>query len=138
MIKFTVYGEPVAQGRPRAVNIGGHIRIYDPKKSSEYKQYIRLVASQEVKGNLLTGAICLKITFYRSIPKSFSKKKTEQAEAGIIRPITKPDTDNYTKAVKDALKGVAWKDDSQVVDEHCRKFYSNRPRIEIEIWEVNP
>lgn len=31
MIKFTVYGEPVAQGRPRATTINGHVRMYDPK-----------------------------------------------------------------------------------------------------------
>jgi len=46
MIRFTVYGEPVAQGRPRATNINGHIRMYDPKKSRDFKDYVRLVASE--------------------------------------------------------------------------------------------
>ena len=40
--------------------------------------------------------------------------------------------------VKDALNGIAWKDDSQVVTEHIYKFYSDRPRLEVEIykWEA--
>lgn len=69
-------------------------------------------------------------------PKSFSKKKTEMAERGEIVPVTKPDADNYLKAIKDALNGVIWRDDSQIVDVQVSKRYSVRPRIEIEVHEV--
>jgi len=58
------------------------------------------------------------------------------AEKGELRPVTKPDTDNYIKAIKDALKSVIWKDDSQVVELHASKYYSQNPRIEIEIKEL--
>ncbi|KXG42863.1 RusA family crossover junction endodeoxyribonuclease [Tepidibacillus decaturensis] len=136
MIQFTVYGEPVAQGRPRATTINGHIRMYDPKKSSDYKDYVRLVASEKAPKHLLTGQIEMKVRIYRPIPKSFSKKKTSQAELGLIRPTTKPDADNYLKAIKDALKMVIWKDDSQVVDVQIGKWYSERPRIEVQISEI--
>jgi Holliday junction resolvase RusA-like endonuclease len=77
------------------------------------------------------------LTVYRSIPKSLSKKKAALAEAGHIVPITKPDVDNYLKGVKDALKGVIWKDDSQVVEVFARKRYSARPRIEVKIKELS-
>lgn len=50
--------------------------------------------------------------------------------------MTKPDADNYLKGVKDALKGIIWKDDSQVVDAFVRKRYSARPRIEVKIKEL--
>lgn len=76
------------------------------------------------------------MTAYRSTPKSFSKKKTAAAERGDILPVTKPDADNYLKGVKDALKGVIWKDDSQVVDAFVRKRYSSRPRIEVKIKQL--
>ena len=46
---------------------------------------------------------------------SLSKKKKQAAESGQLRPITKPDVGNYVKGVKDGLKQVIWKDDSQVV-----------------------
>ncbi|MEW4368602.1 RusA family crossover junction endodeoxyribonuclease [Paenibacillus kandeliae] len=133
MIQFTVLGEPVAQGRPRASTVSGHIRMYDPAKSSDYKDYVRLAASAHAPKILLEGPLSMMLTVYRSTPKSFSNKKTAAAEAGQIKPTTKPDVDNYLKGVKDALKGVIWKDDSQVVEVFARKRYSTRPRIEVKI-----
>lgn len=136
MIKFIVYGEPVAQGRPRATTVNSHVRMYDPKKSRDYKHYIRLVASEHKPKELLQGPLSMKVKVYRPSLKSFSKKKAKMAENGELRPITKPDVDNYVKGVKDALKSVIWKDDSQVVDLHVSKWYSENPRIEIEINEL--
>ncbi|OAT74541.1 RusA family crossover junction endodeoxyribonuclease [Parageobacillus thermoglucosidasius] len=133
MIQFTVYGEPVAQGRPRATMIDGHIRMYDPKKSRDFKKYVKLVASEHRPEKLLEGPIFLEVKVYKPILKSFSKKKKAAAEAGQLRPTTKPDVDNYVKGVKDALKNVIWKDDSQVVDLHISKWYSETPRVEITI-----
>ena len=138
MIRFTVYGEPVAQGRPRAANIGGHIRMYDPKKSRDYKDYVRLTASEQAPEKLIEGPIVLEVKVYRPIPKSFSKKKRAEAENGLIRPTTKPESDNYLKGIKDALKSVIWKDDSQVVDFYVSKFYSEKPRVEIKVMELIP
>jgi Holliday junction resolvase RusA-like endonuclease len=133
MIQFTVYGEPVAQGRPRATMVNGHIRMYDPKKSSDFKSYVRLVAADHRPDKLLEGPISLTVKVYKKTLKSFSKKKIAAAEAGQLRPTSKPDVDNYVKGVKDALKNVIWKDDSQVVDLHISKWYSETPRVEITI-----
>ncbi|WP_338542774.1 RusA family crossover junction endodeoxyribonuclease [Paenibacillus tundrae] len=137
MIAFTVYGEPVAQGRPRASTQGGFVRMYDPKKSKDYKDYVRLAAAEHAPGALLEGPLGMVLTVYRSTPKSFSKKKAALAEFGEIRPISKPDVDNYLKGVKDALKGVIWKDDSQVVEVFAQKRYSARPRIEVKIKQYS-
>lgn len=111
--------------------------MYDPAKSRDYKDYVRLAAAQHAPKSLLEGPVGMMLTVYRSIPKSFSKKKAAAAEAGEIRPITKPDVDNYLKGVKDALKGVIWKDDSQVVEVFTQKKYSGKPRIEIKIKELS-
>jgi len=138
MISFTVYGEPVAQGRARLTTVNGRAWAYDPQKSRDWKDYVKLAAAQYAPKVLIEGAIELEVTVYRPMPKSISgsRKKAERAEKGELRPITKPDTDNYIKGVKDALKGVIWKDDSQVTDEWTRKRYSARPRVEIRIVEV--
>ncbi|QTH44934.1 RusA family crossover junction endodeoxyribonuclease [Cohnella sp. LGH] len=136
MIAFTVYGEPVAQGRPRASTVSGHVRLYDPAKSRDYKDYVRLAAAEHAPSKLLEGPLAVMVTAYRSIPKSFSKKKAAAAEAGEVYPISKPDADNYLKGVKDALKGVMWVDDSQVVDAYARKRYSFKPRIEVKIRQI--
>lgn len=137
MIQFTVYGEPVAQGRPKFSTIGGFPRAYDPKKSRDFKDYVRLAATEHAPAALLEGPLGIAVTAFRSTPKSFSKKKAVAAELGEILPVSKPDADNYLKGVKDALKGVIWKDDSQVVDAFVRKRYSARPRIEVMIKELS-
>lgn len=136
MIKFTVWGEPIAQGRPRASTANGYVKMYDPKKSREFKQYVRLVASQHRPQELLTGPLKMKVKVFKPTLKSFSQKKKAAAEKGEIRPITKPDVDNYIKSVFDGLNQVIWKDDSQVVDLQVSKFYSENPRIEVEIREL--
>jgi Holliday junction resolvase RusA-like endonuclease len=133
MIQFTVYGTPVAQGRPRFSTQGGFTKAYDPAKSKDFKKYVKLVASEHRPDHLLDGPLKMEVKIYKSILKSFSKKKTQQAEDGIIRPTTKPDVDNYVKGVKDALNSVIWKDDSQVVDLVVSKWYSETPRVEVAI-----
>lgn len=57
------------------------------------------------------------------IPKSWAKRKREQAAEGDICPMTKPDLDNVVKIALDALNGVAWEDDKQVVWIGARKEY---------------
>lgn len=48
---------------------------------------------------------------------------------------TRPDTDNYIKEFKDVMTKLGfWKDDSQIVDEHIRKFYSEKATIVVS-WE---
>ena len=82
---------------------------------------------------LLDGPLEVKILIFKPMLKSFSKKKSKLAEAMLLRPITKPDADNYAKGPMDALKNIIWKDDGQVVDLVARKFYSSNPRIEITV-----
>lgn len=137
MIEFTVLGEPVAQGRPRAGICNGKINMRDPMKSRNFKQYVGLVASQYAPDKLLEGPLQLEVKVYKPSLKSFSKKKALAAEEGLLRPTTKPDVDNYVKGVKDALNKVIWNDDSQVVDLKVSKWYSEKPRVEVIIKELN-
>jgi Holliday junction resolvase RusA-like endonuclease len=138
-ISITIPGEPVAQGRPRFTASGGYVKAYDPAKSKDYKQYVRLAAAQQATGKPLEGALVMSLRVYRPIPKSFSGRRRAQAEAGAIRPETKPDLDNYVKGIKDALRGICWHDDSQVVGyiEPFGKFYSDRPRVEITVKQID-
>ena len=133
-IELIVYGNPVAQGRPRFSRQGGFVKTYDPIKSKAYKALIRLELQPLLSApdfKLIDQACCLNLKIFRAMPKSFSKKKREEALLGYIRPTTKPDTDNYVKGVLDALNGTVLKDDSVVCEIFARKFYSERPRIEV-------
>jgi Holliday junction resolvase RusA-like endonuclease len=137
MIQFTVNGEAVAQGRPRFAHTKkGRTVAYDPIKSRNFKQYVKLVASQHAPNKLIEGPILLEVSVFRSIPKSFSKKKASEAIEGKVRPVTRPDADNFVKSIKDALSKVIWKDDSQVVSMIVHKWYSDSPRVEVKVDQI--
>lgn len=138
VIEFTIYGEPVAQGRPRFSSHGGFTRAYDPKKSKDFKNYVKLVASEFAPQKLLEGPLLLEVKVYKPSLKSFSKKKAAAAERGELRPVTKPDVDNYVKGIKDGLNQVIWKDDSQIVSLLVQKFYSEKPRVEVKVSCIEP
>ena len=138
LIAFTVYGEPVPQGRPKFAVVGGHARAYDPKKSRDYKSLIAQVAQDHVPAELLTGPLELVVKVYRPVPKSFSQKKQAAALAGEIRPTTRPDLRNYIGGVEDALTKVIWQDDSQIVSYgDTGKWYGDPPRVEVEVYECH-
>ena len=135
--KAVVLGEPIAQGRPRFSRQGGLVKAYDPPRSRDYKQYIRLVAREDAPEAPLTGAVLLSLKIYRAIPKSMPKKKREAALLGQLRPTTKPDVSNVLKGVEDALKGLWYADDSQIVGYgELGKWYAERPRIEVTMQEI--
>lgn len=81
--------------------------------------------------------LCIKTVAFFEIPKSKIKKFKEQALQGIRRPITKPDTDNIAKNIKDALNDIAFPDDSQIVLEIIEKRYAETPRAEVFIKEYS-
>ena len=68
-----------------------------------------------------------------TIPSSKSKKFKQAAIEGIERPAKKPDPDNIFKCLTDALSGVAYKDDKQIVDARIHKWYAEVPRVEVRI-----
>lgn len=132
-ISFKVPGEAVSQGRPRATTVNGRVRMYDPAKSRNYKKHIQSIAGQYAPAELIEGPIYLKVVIYRKVLKSFSKKKRQEALDGILLPVSKPDVDNYAKTFMDALNGVIWKDDSQVVTLVAEKHYGEEAYSFIEI-----
>jgi Holliday junction resolvase RusA-like endonuclease len=131
MIDLWISGQPVAQGRARAFNMPGKgIRLFDPKKSSDWKQFIALRANSEgVKPFPQGVALSMVVSFHLSRPASVSAKKRPY-------PVCKPDLDNYIKAAKDGLKGIAWHDDSQVIRISAEKRYSDTPGIRITVEAI--
>lgn len=51
--------------------------------------------------------------------------------------ITKPDTDNMIKLLKDVMTGLGyWTDDAQVASEITEKFWSEQPGIYVRIEQL--
>lgn len=125
--------EPVEQARPRATKMGRGIRLYDPKKVSVYKKQLAMMCQLQYKNDPVTGPLKVELTFFRHIQSSISKKERELRLSGSHRPVVKPDTDNYIKSTLDGLNGLLWEDDNQIVDLIAHKYYSDKPRVEVEV-----
>jgi Holliday junction resolvase RusA-like endonuclease len=138
MIVLIVPGAPIPKGRPRATSIGGRARMFTPAKTRRYEDLIRLEAGRVMEGlDQLQGALSVNIRAFMQTPQVISKHKAKgpAAEAGELRPLTKPDVDNFAKVI-DALNGIVWRDDSQVVELSVSKYYSSRPRLELTAVEL--
>ena len=137
-VKFEVLGVPVGKGRPKFSTVNGHAVAYTPAKTANYETLVRLSYQQQIGSFMFDKDKPLRaiIRAFFPIPKSASKKKREQMEAGKIRHTKKCDADNIAKSCLDALNGIAFYDDSQVCELSISKFYGNTPKVEIIIDEV--
>ena len=124
---FTIPGEPVGKARPRVVK--GH--AYTPSKTKAYEETVRW-CFKRANGKLIDGPVAVAITAYYSIPKKVSKAVREAMESGARLPMKKPDLDNVCKGILDACRGLAYKDDAQVVALFAFKRYGE-PRVEVNI-----
>lgn len=132
-IHFKIPGRPIPQPRTRSARNGHH---YTPKNINPYKAAIRQAAmaagctfaTQPVR-------IVVWLTFKR--PKShFLKSGAVKPSAPDIPGQNLGDTDNIGKAVKDALKGLAYVDDRRVFDDRVIKSWGDSDLTEVTIEEV--
>lgn len=135
-IRFTVLGEPKGKGRPRFNTRTGH--AITPKDTVNYESLVRLEYAQQTDGFRFQddAMLDMRILAYYSIPQSKSKKVKAAMLNNEIRPTKKPDMDNVVKIIADSLNQVAYRDDTQIVDCQCRKFYSEQPRVEVIIKQI--
>lgn len=135
-MSVVIYGKPFGKQRPRVTQRGGYATAYTPKETVSYETLIKTEYVRQ-SNFFYESDTPLKLTIkaYFEVPGSFSKRKTENALKGVLRPCKKPDWDNIGKIVADALNKIAYADDSQIVDAHVVKRYSDRPRVEIELEE---
>ena len=137
-MKFIVPGEPTGKGRPRVVTVGNRRMAFTPEKTALYENLIKLEYQKQcATAEPLGQQIRMDIKAYYALSKSDSKRKRADKLSGIIRPTKQPDIDNVYKVVADALNGLAYDDDSQIVSASIEKHYSERPRVEVEITEVH-
>lgn len=133
-LALEIPGEPCAKARHRTTRSG---HAYNPKSNVNYETLVKELFHVAYPDHRpLDVPVKMLIEAYFTIPASWSKKKRQQALGGAIRPTKRPDWDNLGKLVSDALNGLAYRDDAQIVEATAAKYYSDRPRVEIEITEV--
>lgn len=134
MIKFVVFGKPVAKARPRMTRQGF---AYTPPKTVNYENLIKYTFQSEFPSHEpFLGLIEANITCIFDIPKSYSKKKTKELLETHNNYNHKPDLDNIAKIILDSLNGIAYKDDSQVTVLHINKEYGNQAKVIVELEEI--
>ena len=137
--RFVVYGEPQGKGRPKFSKVGDHVKTRTPDQTVIYENLIKTEYRSQCNGLQFPDQVQLdmRVMAFYQMPSSVSKKKRQQMLDQKIRPTKKPDADNILKVVADSLNQIAYRDDAQIVDTQVRKFYSDRPRIEVVIQVVD-
>jgi Holliday junction resolvase RusA-like endonuclease len=137
---FELRGKPGHKGRHRSRIVfpkgaKPFVMQYPDPDTAAYEKVLAEAAALFMRGKSPTeNPVALLVHSFREIPKSWSARDREAALSGAIRPTSKPDWDNHAK-VTDALNGIVWHDDSQVIDGRSLKFYSDRPALRIEVRE---
>ena len=132
-ITINVPGDPRGKGRPRF----GHGAVYTDKKTVAFEQSLAWAAKLEMAGrDPFSGPVIVTIGAYMPIPLSWNRTAHLEAISGARRPSVKPDADNIAKAVLDALNGVVFHDDKQVVEMMVMKKYGVQPSTVVTVREA--
>jgi Holliday junction resolvase RusA-like endonuclease len=126
-ITVAISGEPVAKGRARITRRGF---AYTPAATRKYEAHGRLAAQLAMDGRPpIEGPVRISVVVELPVPSSWSARKKAGALAGGIRPTSRPDVDNYVKAILDAVNGIVLADDALVVELHAIKHYGSVPQM---------
>lgn len=138
---FCIPGECRGKMRPKASSFGGHAKVYTPAKQVEYENWVRLCfknAFPDFSPIPAGTPVKADISVLLAIPQSFSKKRRKEALDGDLTPLRKPDIDNAAKSILDALNGIAFHDDAQVVQLWAKKLYADEAGVWVTLWHEDP
>ncbi len=131
-------GPPIGKGRPRAAKMGGHIRLYTPKKTADWERSAALLARNAWMRPPSDDYCKLEVVAVFPRPKRLLRKKDPETR---VWHGSKPDIDNVVKSVADSLvmAGVI-RDDTQVVEIHATKVYASKiegPCVEVRLTKID-
>ena len=133
---FEVEGKIKGKGRPRFSSYGKFVKAYTPAETASYENLIKLQFRISCGDWYSESPVKMKITAIHGIVKSATKKDRARMLSGELRPTKKPDADNIVKIICDALNGIAYKDDTQVVELEFKKVYGELEKVMVEIEEL--
>lgn len=158
MVVIVLEGDVVGKGRPRFSNHGGFVRVYTDAKTAEHEELIQVEVLRLIGGQALIdrtrqikrasfiqaykdfggepifkGPVRVEMEIRHPIRASWTKAKKASALAGHIAPTIKSDIDNILKIWFDAFNDCMWKDDTQVVEVHAAKSFSEDPSVLVRV-----
>lgn len=136
-VTFHVPGKPQGKSRAKTFRTNGITRTVTPERTVLYENLIKDQYMHHSEGVYLDSGtpVTLRIVARFLPPKSGSKITQKRMLEGEILPLKKPDMDNIVKVVADALNGVAYHDDTQVVLVVAKKVYSAMEGLDITVEE---
>ena len=124
---FTIQGKSIPKARPRATMISGKAIMYTPTQTKQFERYVKSVAAQHAPREPLIGALEVQLDFFLPRPKSLPIK--------IKYHTKKPDIDNLAKSVLDAMEGIIYVNDAQVISLLVTKDYgAPLCKVRVEEW----
>jgi Holliday junction resolvase RusA-like endonuclease len=141
VIRFTVYGQPAPAGSKtpgRAKDGRLFVRDSSGQRGTEWRRQVAQVAGETMAGGeLVEGPLVLQLVFHVPRPKGHYGKRGLRPSAP-AHPTTKPDVTKLVRAVEDALTGIVWRDDAQVVKQVACKKYGEPARCSVTVWQHEP
>lgn len=130
-ISFELHGKPRGKERPRFSRKSGC--AYTPANTVNYEAALRMAGQTAMLGrDLFRGPVSVVIEAIFAPAPSWTKNRQAAALLGLSRPVTRPDADNIVKML-DALNGVVWLDDKQIVSLSLNKRYDKAPLLRVTV-----
>ena len=135
-VTFTLRGHLQPKQRPRRVSRGGTFFWITPQETLACEKRIADEARLAMlRREPFTGYIALHINVIEAVAPSWTVKKKQAALAGDILP-TGCDWDNQAKTIGDALNGIVYTDDRQIVFAQFMRSYGEADAAVISVMEI--
>lgn len=147
VIRFTAIGKPQPAGSKRGFPIrrkNGSIGVAmsdDNPKAKGWQSIVADAAREAYQGELLRGPLVVRMHFYLVRPKGHfgtGRNAGTVKESAPPYPAKKPDVLKLARGTEDALSGVVFADDAQIVVEMLHKSWGEPARVEVELFEISP
>lgn len=133
MIKyFYVYGDIQTKQRPRATTVGGFARVYTPKDTLMYENYVRSEYQRQCNHNFNDRPVLVNIECVFRANEEIAKYLSLGYN---IACCNAKDCDNIAKIICDSLNGIAYNDDRQIVGLRVNKYYGSNEYVKVTIAE---
>lgn len=136
MITITIPGAISGKGRPRFSARGGIPRVHVDARTASAETWIRACAIEQAGAIPIAAPVAVEIAILVAIPASWPRRKRAHALAGALWPAGRPDLDNCIKLIADALNGILWKYDRQIVRLVASKRYAEHAETRLTVAEV--
>lgn len=131
-VSFIVPGKPRPKGRPRATSVNGRAHVYTPRGTVNYEALVAMTGRAAMGADrLIDGGVDISIVIGLRPPPSASSRVKSEMLQGRLLPTKRPDVDNVAKAIVDALNGIVFRDDRNIIKLVVEKRYAPEDGVEV-------